>query len=172
MMNLSRLTADGLIKAAIQRSKVDSSDPDALLQKVITEMVGEADLHTVEHAGYLNAIRDGIERLKRITAQAEQDFVQRRQMDIFGVNILEHKVPKRMLQETVAEVDDWMSQRAEMEEANAEDVDRAATAQRQRAARFRIWAEQVHRVREAVEAAGHDPAVMTYAEATKKTEAV
>lgn len=74
MMNLTRLTADGLIKAAIQRSKFDGSDPDVLLQQVIADMDSEADPQTVKDVGYANAIRDGIERLKRIAIQEEPDI--------------------------------------------------------------------------------------------------
>lgn len=53
MMNLTRLTADGLIKAAIQRSKIDDSDPDVLLQKVIADMDGEATRMGVNVLGSL-----------------------------------------------------------------------------------------------------------------------
>lgn len=169
MINLAQITSDGLIKAAIQRSRIDDSDAGTLLQKVIADMAGEVDQQTVKEAGYVNQIREGIEKLKRLAAQAEAEFVTCGQTDCFGNMILEHKVPKRMLRETVAEVDRWMRQRAEIEMCNADELERAAAAQRQRASRFAVWSQQVSGVMKAVSAAGYDPEVMLYAEALKKT---
>lgn len=168
MTSTNQMTSEQLVKASIHRYKIDHSDPEVLLHKVIADLGPELDPVMETHSSVVKSIKAGIERLKRITVQIEKEFATCRQMRLYGEEIPEHKVPKGKLHESVSEMDAWMRSRAEIERQNADELQELADEQRLRADRFAGWSQAVHRVYEKVVEAGHNPDELTYAEAIKQ----
>jgi hypothetical protein len=165
-------TSEQLIKAALQRYKVDHRDADILLATVITETHPNAEPATVVRQAVTNSILEGIKKLERQAAASESEFHQFGQMNLFGDLIPEHKVPVGLLNKSAAEMDAWMQQRAEIERENAEEMRRAADAQERKAKRFELWAKSVHQVCTALTDAGFNPQEISYAEAIAKAETI
>lgn len=166
------ITSEQLVKAALKRYRVDHSDADVLLARLIADTYPGTESATVVRQAVTNSIIEGIQKAEREAATAENEFYEYGQTDLFGSLIPKHKVPKGLLVKSAAEMDEWMQNRSEVEREDAEEMRRHAEAQERKAERFAHWAMCVHTVCRVLTEAGIDPREISYGEALSKTEAV
>jgi uncharacterized protein YejL (UPF0352 family) len=166
------ITAEQLIKTALNRYKTQHESPDMLLGNVISELHSNTDSATVIRQAITNSIAEGLLKMERQAMAAESEFASIGQMSLLGELIPEHKIPLGMQTRSAAEVNAWMQHRAELERENLEELRAAFERQEHKAAKFSAWAQATHRICEALQHGGLDPAGVTYAEAINRAQAI
>ena len=170
-MNNIDITAENLIKKSVDTSRVTpEQSADKLLANTIKQLFGDMEPVDVCFAAIEQSIQAKLESIRRDSMAKQSEFEQIGQLDLDGFLVDEHKIPKAMKTQSVAEVDDWMQSRAQIELENAEELRKAYEAQQNKSNRFQQWAYATKTVRVAVERMGLDPQVITYEQAINKAK--
>lgn len=171
MTNPIDITAENLIKKSVDTSRVNpEQSADKLLANTIKQLFGDMDPDKVCLAAIEQSVQAKLESIRRDSMAKQSEFEHIGQLDLEGFSVDEHKIPKAMKTRSVAEVDDWMQSRAQIELENAEELRKAYEAQQNKANRFQQWAYATKTVRIAVERMGLDPTVISYEQAINKAK--
>lgn len=167
-----KLTSEQLVRVGLDLFKTQGErNPDALYVATCRHLGCQTEVASFGAQAIVNSLEFGMQRMERQALAAAVKFETIGQMSLFGDLIPEHHIPKGWKAKIAREVNDWLKSRAEIKQANAEELERAAEGARREAVAAAHDAGASQQVIDALERAGLDPAQVTYEQAIAHSEA-
>lgn len=147
-----------------------TDNPENLIDELIGREYPGADPDAVSHALLVNSAKARQEKIDRKLASEVEKWIKVGQMDLFGSG--EFKIPPAYLPKSIAEAERYMADKAIEEQAQADELAKAAKRQQQRAFEIEAYAIELGKLKQGVLQRGMNPDEVSVEQAIKAASEV
>jgi hypothetical protein len=141
-----------------------------LVDELLLSLYPDIEPAKTTHRMVINSAHARFEKLERNQAADNDKWVHVRQMDLFGSGAF--KLPAAFLPKSIEEADQFMTNKAQQEQAAADELADAWQRQQDKARHVAAWSEELHKLKQGVIAVGMNPEEVSVEQAIQEAAKV
>lgn len=147
------------------------SEPmESMVNDLLLNLYPSVEPESATYQMLVNSAQARQEKIDRKDATADDKWVHIRQMDMFGSGPF--KLPAAFLPKSIEEADQLMTNKAQQEQAAADELADAWQRQQDKARHVAAWSEELHKLKQGVIAVGMNPEEVSVEQAIQEAAKV